>query len=79
MISDNDYLYEPRMTDKERLARLEGMFLVMVEQNKLLIEKVDELLEFKHKSTGAFILIATLASTGVLGIGSFVIGLFRGH
>ena len=64
----------------ERLAVLETRFEQMVEDNRYIREKLDELVELKHKGLGAVWLIGLVVGTGLIGLANTLFNLInKGH
>lgn len=67
------------MTHDERLAILETKVGMMMETNLQLREKLDVLLELRHKGMGAFWLASGLLGTTVMGAIFAFISWMKGH
>lgn len=55
------------LTIPERLAVLETQVEYLVEQNKLLLDRIEKLLEFKHKGLGALAFATAIVGSSILG------------
>ncbi len=54
-------------TQAERITALETQMAIMAVQNQDILRKLDELLAFRNKGVGAFLLISSLVGTGLAG------------
>lgn len=59
----------------ERVARLEQQ----MEQLNEIRDKLDELLELKHKGLGALQFVGILLGSGVIGVIALVLNVFKPH
>ena len=55
------------LTELERIAKIETDVKHLAEQNKMIIEKLEALLAFKHKGLGALSLVTAILGTSILG------------
>jgi hypothetical protein len=66
-------------TVEERLARLETLMEVLVENQKEVNTKLDELFGIKDTGRGVVKVLSILIGSGILGYLSMVAGWFKGH
>ena len=69
---------ESNPTVLERLATLEAKLTTYEDNQKQVIEKLDELLGLRNKGIGAFWVVATITGTGMIGIISSVAEWLKG-
>lgn len=68
------------LSPQERLAILETKFDQISSDNAIIKEKLEELLQLKHKGMGAVWLVSLIIGTGLLGLLSSVVGFInKGH
>jgi hypothetical protein len=66
------------LTVPERLASLETELQNVKDQQKLIMDKLDALLAFKHKGLGALALIAAILGSSVVGAVAIVVEWVKG-
>ena len=68
------------LSAQERIAVLETRFDQLIIDNKDIKDKLEELVNLKHRGLGAFWLVGLIIGTGVVGFISTVLGfLNKGH
>ena len=55
------------LSELERIAKIETDVGHLANQNKMIIEKLEALLAFKHKGLGAISLITAILGTSIIG------------
>lgn len=66
-------------TLEAEMATLKVMIEEMKEVHKTMDSKLDDLLSLKHKGAGAFWLASLLFGSGIIGLFTYVLELFKGH
>lgn len=65
-------------TQLERIARLEKSVQIIEDQQKEILDKLEELLTLKNKGVGAFWLASTVVGTSIVGFVYSVLSWLKG-
>lgn len=71
-------LQNEQLIDHEsRISAIEAKYDIMILQHDKMLDRMNQLLELKHKGAGAFWLFSLIAGSGLIGVITYVLDWFK--